>query len=121
MDAVLSYIGSHWMEWVCTIIVTLVGLGYKSLSKRLKEEKKQNEAIAEGVKNLLRESIVSNYNKYLEKGHCPIYAKESMKAVYKSYHDLGGNDVATSLYEKILKMPEETTNQRPDAFIDDGK
>ena len=46
------------------------------------------------------------YNRYSDKGFCPIYAKESIKRVYVSYHDLGGNDVATELYSKILKMPE---------------
>mgnify|MGYP006874670334 CR=1 FL=1 len=49
---------------------------------------------------------MSNYNKYSEKGFCPIYAKESIKRVYVAYSDLGGNDVATGLYHKILAMPE---------------
>ena len=58
----------------------------------------------------MRESIVTSYNRYSEKGFCPIYAKESMKKVYKAYHNLGGNDVATELYSKVLKMPEEKKN-----------
>lgn len=107
MEAFLAFASEHWMEWLCTAIVALVGLGHRSLSKKLKEEKEQNKAIAEGVQSLLRESIVSNYNKYLDKGYCPIYAKESIKKVYKAYHDLGGNDVATTLYEKLLKMEED--------------
>ena len=37
----------------------------------------------------------------------PIYAKESIKKCYKAYHDLGGNDVASELYQKMLKMKEE--------------
>ena len=73
---------------------------------QLEEEKKKNEAIAEGVQSLLRESIVTNYNHYTDKGFCPIYAKESIKKVYKAYHNLGGNDVATELYNKVLKMAE---------------
>lgn len=74
---------------------------------RLLIEQKKDEAIAEGVQSLLRESIVDNYNKYSEKGFCPIYAKESIKRVYKAYHNLEGNDVATELYKKLLAMPEE--------------
>lgn len=107
MEEILAYIGAHWLEWACAIIAGLAGLGYKNLSKRMKEEKKQNKAIAEGVQSLLRESIVTSYNKYTEKGFCPIYAKESIKKVYTAYHNLGGNDVASSLYKKVLEMPED--------------
>lgn len=71
------------------------------------KEKNQNQAIADGVQCLLRDSIVRDFNKYTEKGFCPIYAKETIKRAYKAYHALDGNDVATELYNKILEMPEE--------------
>lgn len=107
MAGIIDYISANWFDWMLTIFVAIVSFGYRGVNKRLQEEKARNEAIAEGVQSLLRESIVSNYNKYLEKGYCPIYAKESMKKVYIAYHDLGGNDVATSLYNKLLAMPED--------------
>lgn len=107
---ILSYIGTHWVEWVFGILTALVGLGYRSLSARLRMEQKKNSAIADGVQSLLRENIVHSYNKYQERGYCPIYAKESMKHVYEAYHNLGGNDVATKLYNTLLDMPEETGN-----------
>lgn len=71
------------------------------------KEKNQSQAIADGVQCLLRDSIVRDFNKYQEKGFCPIYAKETIKRAYKAYHALDGNDVATELYNKILEMPEE--------------
>lgn len=104
---IFAYIQSHWIEWLFCALTSLLGIGYKNLSSRLKAEQKKNTAIAEGVQSLLRESIVSNYNKYTDRGYCPIYAKESIKHVYKSYHNLGGNDVATKLYNTLLAMPEE--------------
>ena len=107
MEAFLSYISSHWIEWVFAIITAVAGFGYRSVSKKLQEEKERNKAIADGIQSLLRESIVSNYNKYSGKGFCPIYAKESIKKVYEAYHNLGGNDVATQLYKNVLAMPEE--------------
>ena len=67
----------------------------------------KNKAIAEGVQSLLRDSIVLNYNRYLDRGYCPIYAKESIKKIYHAYRDLQGNDVATDLYHKLLDMPTE--------------
>ena len=106
-----AYITAHWIEWLFAVITFVVGLGYRSVSKKLQEEKVRNQAIAEGVQSLLRESIVSNYNKYLDKGYCPIYAKDSLKKVYEAYHNLGGNDVATALYKKVLEMKEERDEQ----------
>ena len=107
----LTYMQMHWLEWLFTIITTLIGVGYRGISKRLKEEQRKNAAIAEGVQSLLRENIVGNYNKYKDRKHCPIYAKESIKKVYSAYHNLGGNDVATELYHKLLAMPEEQESE----------
>lgn len=104
---VLQFIQAHWIEWLFAIIIALLGAGYKNISTRLKAEQKKNNAIADGVQSLLRESIVNNYNKYTDREYCPIYAKESIKKAYGAYHNLDGNDVATELYNKILVMPEE--------------
>jgi hypothetical protein len=105
---VLEYIAEHWVEWLFAVCLAILTGAWRTVAARLKMEQKKNEAIAEGVQSLLRESIVSNYNRYSDKGFCPIYAKESIKKVYHAYHDLGGNDVATQLYENLLRMPEET-------------
>lgn len=104
---VIAYIQTHWVTWLFALISGALAWGYRSISARLKEEQKKNEAIAAGVQSLLREAIVDNYNKYSDRGFCPIYAKESIKRVYTAYSNLGGNDVAHELYQKILKMPEE--------------
>ena len=112
MEEVLSYISAHWVEWLFAICLAGLTFAWKTVSSRLKVEHEKNEAIAEGVKSLLRESIVTNYNNYSDKGFCPIYAKESLKNVYKAYHDLGGNDVATGLYQQMLEMPTEKKEEK---------
>lgn len=109
MEDIIEFISASWVEWLFAAAVSVLAYLYRNISARLKAEQMKNEAIAEGVESLLRESIVSNYNKYLERGYCPIYAKESIKKVYEAYHRLGGNDVASQLYKKILEM-EETEN-----------
>ena len=103
----ISFVSAHWLEWLFTSVLAVLSFLFKSLQAQLKAEQARSEAIAEGVQSLLRESIVNGYNRYQDRGFCPIYAKESMKRVYKAYHALGGNDVATELYTKLLKMPEE--------------
>lgn len=103
---ILAFIGAHWLEWLFTAVLAVLSWLFKLMRDQLIEEKVKNAAIAEGVQSLLRESIVTNYNRYSDRGYCPIYAKESLKKVYSAYHNLGGNDVATELYNKVLKMPE---------------
>ena len=107
MDAILAHIADNWVEWLFAAALALLAVAWRTVSSRLKEEHDKNEAIGDGVQSLLRESIVSNYNRYNEKGYCPVYAKESLRKVYHSYHNLGGNDVATDLYHKCLEMPTE--------------
>lgn len=109
---ILAYILAHWVEWLFTACITILAIAYRGISAKFKKEQKQNEAIAEGVKSLLRESIVTSYNRYSNKGYCPIYAKESLKSVYSAYHDLGGNDVATGLYKELLDMPTEKKEEK---------
>ena len=104
---IIAYITTHWTEWLFGLCLAALTWGYRTILKRLKDEHTKNEAIAEGVQSLLRESLVSNYNRYKEKGYCPIYAKESIKRVYHAYHGLSGNDVATGLYQELLAMPTE--------------
>lgn len=107
MNQFIMYISQHWLEWLFAALLALLGYGYRTVSARLKEEQARNEAVSNGVQALLRESIVASYNKAVDKGYMPIYAKESIKKAYKAYHDLGGNDVASELYTKMLKMEEE--------------
>ncbi|MBR2999804.1 MAG: hypothetical protein IKF39_02305 [Oscillospiraceae bacterium] len=111
MEEIAEFIAASWVEWLFACATAALAWCYRNIAARLKTEQAKNEAIAAGVESLLRESIVSNYNKYVEKGFCPIYAKESIKKVYEAYHGLGGNDVATELYGKILKMPEQAEEE----------
>ena len=106
MEEIISFISAHWTEWLFTAALAVLSWAFRGVRTQLREERERNENIANGVQALLRESIVNGYNRYSDKGYCPIYAKESIKRVYSSYHDLGGNDVATELYQKMLKMPE---------------
>lgn len=107
MAEIIEFISAHWVEWLFAGAVSVLAFLYRNIAARLKIEQAKNTAIAQGVQSLLRENIVNNYNKYSEKGFCPIYAKESVKKLYAAYHDLGGNDVATELYRKLLMMPED--------------
>lgn len=102
-----EFVRANWLEWVYAFVTFVLAGLYGNVLRHIRAEQKKNDAIAKGIKSLLRESIVHNYNKYQDREYCPIYAKESIKRVYEAYHNLGGNDVATKLYNTLLAMPEE--------------
>lgn len=76
-----------------------------------KNNRKREKSVEMGLQCLLRAEIIRSFEKYTDKHYCPIYAKEALKREYDSYHNLGGNDVATSLYKKIMELPEEAPNE----------
>lgn len=78
---------------------------------RVKHDKKRQGAVELGLQCLLRAEIIRQYEKWDEKKYCPIYAKEALKRAYDSYHTLGGNDVATGLYEQTMMLPEHSAEQ----------
>ena len=45
-------------------------------------------AIKNGLQCLLRAEIIRSYDKYTERGYCPLYAKEALTRAYKAYHAL---------------------------------
>lgn len=70
-----------------------------------KKSTEREKAIEDGLQSLLRAEIIRANEKYIGQGFCPVYAKEALKRAYQAYHALGGNDVATQLYEDIIKLP----------------
>lgn len=77
----------------------------KEAIKSLRGMQATVEALRIGVQALLRDNIIATYNKYHDKGYMPIWARESLTRAYEAYAGLGGNDVAHSLYEKMLGWP----------------
>lgn len=70
--------------------------------KRKKSSDERN--IEDGLQCLLRAEIIRAHEKYTSQGYCPIYAKESLRRAYTAYHNLGGNDIATALYNECLNL-----------------
>lgn len=91
-----------WLvPFVCGGAVTFAGTMFIKLK-----------AIKYGLQCLLRAEIIRSYDKYKERGYCPLYAKEALTRAYKAYHALGGNDVATELYNDTMELPTEPPKQK---------
>lgn len=74
---------------------------------KMKKYKTEQDAIKNGIQALLRAEMIKSYNKYIELGYAPIYARENYKNIYKNYHELGVNGVMDDLYKKFLELPTE--------------
>lgn len=99
----IEFITRYWLETLFGGLIALLGIGYRILYKRVKEQ----EAVKLGVQALLRDRIVNAYNHYIEKGYCPIYGRENVEAMYIQYHNLGGNGTITELKRKLDQLPTE--------------
>ncbi len=100
---------TRWLVgFVMGSIVSLCGAAVALWKKWHRRQR----AVENGMQCLLRSEIIRQYEKWEERGYCPIYAKEALKRGYDAYHALGGNDVATGLYEELLELPSDPEHNK---------
>ena len=63
------------------------------------------EAMTGGMRSMLRAELLHEYNKWTDKGYCPMESKEYVERTYSSYHALGGNGLGTSMYNEVMALP----------------
>lgn len=91
---------------IISCMVGIIGIGSFCMGFLL-NFKKRLSATEKGVQALLRSSIITLYNKYIDKGYMPIYERENLDHLYTEYKALGGNGVIENLKEKLDKLPTE--------------
>lgn len=101
----LDFIIKYWLEFVFGLVIAGLGAAYKLLSAKVKQGKKTEEAVAEGVKYLLMFKLREEGEKYIQEGKCKIDEKREFEKVYSAYHELGGNGTITSLKDAVLRLP----------------
>ena len=103
IDKALQFIPEWAIPTLCCGICTFLVAAVKGYRKQLA-------ALNSGVKSLLRAEIIRSYEKYTDRGFCPIYAREPLTRAYEAYHALGGNSTATDLYKRTLSLPPESSD-----------
>ena len=99
-------------QWLCLFSVpALILMIVKYMLNQIKQNRKDTEAVKLGLQALLRSQMISDYNKYSEKGFAPVYARDNFENCWKQYHSLGGNGVMNDLHEKFLDLPTEAPNK----------
>lgn len=77
-------------------------------SWRLEDAKRrdaEDRAVRDGVCALLRDRLLQSCLHFETAGYIPPRELECLSRMYSAYHDLGGNDVITSLYAEIVELP----------------
>lgn len=98
----------RWLiPFICTGICGLVLAMFKKHKKDADRDRIKDEAIQNAVKSLLRTEIIRQYEKYSERGYFPIYAREPLRMAHDAYAALGGNSVASELYNRTVNLPTE--------------
>ena len=110
MQQVADIVVKYWVQELMALIAGLLALGYRRLAKRLNKASAENEALKFGMRALLRDRLIQQYNHYMEVGRWPIYAREAMLDMYKQYKALGGNGAIASIIQDLEDLP--TDNKR---------
>ena len=101
----LEFIAKYWLEVLFGAVSTGVSVALRNVNKRLKEEKERNQAIENGLRDVLRLQILDNYEKANIDGKISVSRKDAIDSAYKSYHALGGNGTITQIHNEIMEMP----------------
>ncbi len=87
-------------------VPALLAAGYKYLAAKIKDIEQKTIATQKGIQAMLRAQMISEYNKALDRGYAPIYAKENFENVWKNYHTLGANGVMDDIHERYMELPD---------------
>ena len=112
-DVIIDIIVRWALPTLMCGLVSVASARYGAHKADRKRDAERDAAIGTGLQCLLRAEIIRCAEKYHDKGYCPIYAREALKRAYDSYHNLGGNDVATDLYHRTMALPSDP--EREDA------
>jgi hypothetical protein len=103
----LKFAIEYWLGAVFLGVITIGTWIFNYYKKRFTCRFEEHDMLKVGLQSLLRTEIIKSYNYYKEKEYCPIYAKDSIAAMGKAYHNLGGNGTTVKLLEDVADMPTE--------------
>ena len=88
-------------QWLCLFSIPALMLAcIKFLVSQIK-------AVKLGLQALLRAQLLSDWNKWKEKGYAPIYARENFENCWRQYHALGENGVMDDIHGRFFELPTE--------------
>ena len=99
-----EFIAKYWLEVLFGAVTAGIGIVLRRISKKLEAERMRNEAIENGVKDILRIQILDTYDRCKSDGVISVARKDAIDSAYRSYHALGGNGTITQVHNEIMQM-----------------
>ena len=100
-----QFILQHIGELLFTGISGVLAAAYRRLSKRIKEQEKERQAIKTGLLAILHDRLYQACLRYISQGWIDDDDMKNLEYLYKSYHALGGNGTGTELYNRAKSLP----------------
>lgn len=98
---------------VVWVLKRFIGSKLDDLARRRESERitieMHDAAMEKGMRSLLRAELIHEHRKWTGKGYCPLESKEYAQHTYEAYHELGGNDIGTSMYHDLMALPTNET------------
>lgn len=86
-------------------IVAVLGIMLSSRRIEKKKADKENELVKSALRALLRSELMRTHHQAVRDGCASTVDKEVMERTYQSYHQLGGNGIATNLHDEMMALP----------------
>ena len=80
-------------------------VGFAFISKQLKDNKQNNNAMKSSMLSLIRSQIVGKCESYMKQRYLPEYARYCLEELFKQYKVLGGNHGIETLVNKCFELP----------------
>lgn len=96
-----QFIIQYWVEALFALLLFLLGLGYRRVAHKIKEQ----EQVKDGILAILHDRLYQLCQYYINQGDISPSALKNIEYLYRSYHTLGGNGTGTELYDRVKKLP----------------
>lgn len=96
---------SQFAIYSAAAVVALLGVALSNRRVEKEKSEEEYELFKTALRALLRSELMRTHHHAVRVGHASTMDKEVMERTYQSYHMLGGNGIATNLYEEMMALP----------------
>lgn len=96
---------SQFAIYSAAAVVALLGVMLSNRRVEKGRAAEENELFKSALRALLRSELMRTHHHAMRDGHASTLDKEIMERTYRSYHNLGGNGIATTLYDEMMALP----------------
>jgi hypothetical protein len=107
MDEIFAWAIKYWLDIMFSAFAAGVSYQMRQMMIRFKKREREDEALRESVKTLVRSHIFKSYSKAVEQGYCEIWRRDYAESMYEAYHVLNGNGTVTDIVRRMREMPTE--------------